>query len=64
MNAYGAIWKNRLLTSEEKKKSSMPPGSLETARHSAQAKGGGSCALPGQSAKNSSYSMDSKYKPD
>ena len=48
----------------KKTKSNVPPGSLETARHSAQAKGGGSCALPGQSAKNSSYSMDSKYKPD
>ena len=48
----------------KKTKSNVPPGSFETARHSAQAKGGGSCALPGQSAKNSSYSMDSKYKPD
>ena len=35
----------RSLTSEEKK-SNMTPGSFETAGHSAQAKGDGSCALP------------------
>ena len=45
VNAYGAMWKDRMLTSEEKK-SNMRPGSFETARHSAQAKGDGSCALP------------------